>query len=150
MGGLLLGHHFEAIDVDIGVGLRDEVQQRGQHSEGRGSRERHSDGARCACLNALGLFLSHPPDRVFLLAVNDVMALGAIAALRTVGLAVPDDVLVAGFDDIPSLQDFIPRLTTVRLPLELIGEKAAELALAADGHSALQIEGEIRIRDSTG
>ena len=90
------------------------------------------------------------PARVCLLAVNDVMALGAIAGLRSLGLSVPDDVLVAGFDDIPTLQDFTPTLTTVRLPLELIGEKAVELALTPGAAAQTEIEGETLVRDSTG
>lgn len=87
--------------------------------------------------------------RVCLLAVNDVMALGAVAGLRSLGLSVPDDAQVAGFDDIPTLLDFTPTLTTVRLPLELIGEKAVELALSTDGDGPLVFKGDVLLRDST-
>jgi LacI family transcriptional regulator len=83
-------------------------------------------------------------------AVNDVMALGAMTALREAGLDVPRDAQVAGFDDIPTLRDFRPALTTVRLPLELIGERAVQLALAADGETSEPIEGEVLLRDSAG
>jgi DNA-binding LacI/PurR family transcriptional regulator len=62
------------------------------------------------------------PDAVF--AASDVVALGAIGALREAGLHVPDDVSVVGFDDIPLAAYFDPPLTTVRLP-------ANELGLAA-------------------
>ena len=51
------------------------------------------------------------PDCVF--AVNDVMAVGALARLRAEGLAVPGDIAVAGFDDIMTLRDIYPPLTTV-------------------------------------
>jgi LacI family transcriptional regulator len=68
-------------------------------------------------------------DSVCLLAVNDVIALGAMTAMRSLGLRVPDDVQVAGFDDIPTLRDHFPALTTFRLPLEFMGRKATELAL---------------------
>ncbi|WP_309058282.1 LacI family DNA-binding transcriptional regulator, partial [Streptomyces sp.] len=61
---------------------------------------------------------------------NDVMALGAIAGFRHAGLIVPHDLRVAGFDDIPNLRDFSPGLTTVRFPLEQIGETAADIALS--------------------
>ncbi|MFL6027986.1 MAG: LacI family DNA-binding transcriptional regulator [Friedmanniella sp.] len=88
--------------------------------------------------------------RVCLLAVNDVMALGAISGLRALGVAVPQDVQVAGFDDIPTLRDFTPSLTTVRLPLETIGEKAAELALALQPDELQAIDGEPVLRDSAG
>ncbi|GAB4084581.1 LacI family DNA-binding transcriptional regulator [Myceligenerans cantabricum] len=67
------------------------------------------------------------PDLVF--AVNDVMAVGAMAAVRDAGLRVPDDVAVAGFDDIPTLRDVTPALTTVHIALERIGEAATRLAL---------------------
>ena len=108
------------------------------------------EGGFASALVCLPQIRAESSDRVCLLAVNDVMALGAVAGLRSVGLAVPDDVLVAGFDDIPTLQDFTPSLTTVRLPLELIGERAVELALAAEDHRPELIKGEILIRDSTG
>ena len=67
------------------------------------------------------------PDCVF--AVNDVMAVGALARLRAAGLAVPGDIAVAGFDDILTLRDVTPPLTTVRLPLQRMGEMAANLVL---------------------
>ena len=88
--------------------------------------------------------------RVCLLVVNDVMALGAIAGLRELGLTVPDDVQVAGFDDIPTLRDFTPALTTVRLPLELIGEQAVELALTSSAERPAAILGEPVLRLSAG
>jgi LacI family transcriptional regulator len=63
-------------------------------------------------------------------AVNDVMAMGALARLRAGGLAVPADIALAGFDDIGTLRDVYPPLTTVRLPLKRMGEMAAGLVLA--------------------
>lgn len=65
-----------------------------------------------------------------LFAANDVMAIGAMAALREAGLTVPDDVGVAGFDDIQTLRDHHPGLTTVRLPLSQMGDRAAHLVLS--------------------
>jgi LacI family transcriptional regulator len=67
------------------------------------------------------------PDVVF--AVTDVMAVGALAAARDAGVAVPDDVKVAGFDDIPTLRDIVPALTTVRVPLEELGVLAVQLVM---------------------
>lgn len=68
-------------------------------------------------------------DVVF--AVNDVMAIGAMTALRERGISVPSQVAVVGFDDIPSAQDAYPALTTVHVPLEAAGERSIELALSA-------------------
>ena len=79
---------------------------------------------------------------------NDVMALGAIAGFRHAGLAVPDDLRVAGFDDIPNLRDFSPGLTTVRFPLEQIGETAADIALSHDQVRIEHVVGEIVRRES--
>lgn len=62
-------------------------------------------------------------------AVADVMAIGALTALREAGRSVPEDLSLAGFDDIPVARDLTPPLTTVALPLEQLGEQAMELAL---------------------
>jgi len=93
------------------------------------------------------------PDCVF--AVTDVMALGALARLRAGGLQVPADVALAGFDDIATLQDVYPPLTTVRLPLKRMGELAAGLVLSQTGNAAeetprvIPVPGEVILRDST-
>lgn len=87
---------------------------------------------------------------VCLLAVNDVMAIGAIAGLRALGVAVPADALVSGFDDIPTLRDYFPALTTVHLPLEQLGEEAANLALNPDQAPPAPVKGEVIIRESAG
>ena len=79
---------------------------------------------------------------------NDVMALGAIAGFRHAGLVVPHDLRVAGFDDIPNLRDFSPGLTTVRFPLEQIGETAADIALSHDQVRIEHVVGEIVRRES--
>ncbi len=88
------------------------------------------------------------PDCVF--AVNDVMAVGALARLRAEGLAVPGDIAVAGFDDITTLRDIYPPLTTVALPLRQMGEMAASLVLQeADQPRVIPVPGEVILRDST-
>lgn len=87
---------------------------------------------------------------VCLLAVNDVMAIGAIAGLRSLGVSVPEDAFVTGFDDIPTLRDYFPALTTVHLPLEQLGEEAANLALNPDQAPPAPIRGEVVLRESTG
>ncbi|PUB30299.1 LacI family transcriptional regulator [Promicromonospora sp. AC04] len=86
------------------------------------------------------------PEVVF--AVNDVMAVGAIAAVRDAGLSVPGDIAVAGFDDIHTLRDVTPALTTVRVPLEEVGEAATRLALGLEAKNMV-VHGEVVLRDST-
>jgi LacI family transcriptional regulator len=85
-------------------------------------------------------------------AVNDVMATGALAAFLARGVAVPGDVSVAGFDDIPMVRDLVPSLSTVALPLTEMGRLAAEMALAPEGTEGSQVRrvrGEVILRDST-
>lgn len=84
-------------------------------------------------------------------AVNDVMAVGAMAALRDSDVVLPDGMAVAGFDDIATLRDVTPSLTTVRLPLELLGERALEMVLRAPSGrpEVRRVRGEVVIREST-
>ncbi len=90
------------------------------------------------------------PECVF--AVNDVMAVGALARLRAEGIGVPGEVGLAGFDDISTVRDVYPPLTTVRLPLARMGEMAARLVLtdASPGRPrVIPVPGEVILRDST-
>lgn len=84
------------------------------------------------------------------LAANDVMALGAMTALRSRGLRIPEDAQVAGFDDIPTLRDHFPGLTTYRLPLEDIGRMAAHLALTPLAKAPQSVTGSVVLRESAG
>ena len=63
-------------------------------------------------------------------AANDQLALGAVAALEDAGLRVPDQVSVTGFDDMPESRFFRPSLTTVRLDFERNGELGVRSLLA--------------------
>lgn len=84
------------------------------------------DGGRTAALELFG----RSPDVTAVLALNDLMAAGVLAALREdLRRRVPDEVSVIGFDDLPQAADLHPALTTVRLPLEEIGERALRLIL---------------------
>jgi LacI family transcriptional regulator len=60
-----------------------------------------------------------------LFAANDSMAIGALSALRERGIPVPAEISVAGFDDIPIARYVSPQLTTVRVSIPLLGERAA-------------------------
>ncbi len=91
-------------------------------------------------------------DATCVFAVNDVMAVGAMAAFRKEGLDIPGDVSVAGFDDIRTLRDLSPSLTTVYLPLESMGLRVAGIALDADPEQpprVVRVRGKVVLRDST-
>ena len=88
---------------------------------------------------------------------NDISAIGAIRALREVGLRVPQDVSVVGFDDIQAAAFQNPGLTTVRQPLRKMGVIAAQTVLnRIQSHSSVQntesvtVEAELVVRGSTG
>lgn len=88
------------------------------------------------------------PECVF--AVSDVMAIGAMAALREAGIVPGEQIAVAGFDDIPLVADVTPALTSVALPLAEIGARALELALAEEPAADLPpVSAEVRVRAST-
>lgn len=91
--------------------------------------------------------------RLCIFAVNDVMAIGAAAALRTEGLRIPRDATIAGFDDIETLRDFRPALSTVHLPLEEIGRiatrRAAGTATLDQDAQASPVTGAVTLRRST-
>jgi DNA-binding LacI/PurR family transcriptional regulator len=61
---------------------------------------------------------------------NDQMALGLLRAFAEAGRAVPDDVLVAGFDDVPEAEFYSPPLTTVRQDFATVGRRSVEMLIA--------------------
>lgn len=78
------------------------------------------------CMKRL-LALPDPPRAIF--ARNDITALGAISAIKSAGLRIPQDIAVVGYDDIPLARHTSPPLTTVRQPTGEQGRLAAELLL---------------------
>jgi LacI family transcriptional regulator len=64
-------------------------------------------------------------------AANDAMAVGLLSALQEAGLRVPEDIAVAGFDDIPIARFLTPPLTTVRLAIAELGALAVQRLLLA-------------------
>lgn len=89
----------------------------------------HGPYARRSGYDATLELLRRDPDLTAIVAANDTVALGACAALRDQGLRIPEDISVAGFDDLPFSADAVPALTTVRLPLYEAGARAGRLAM---------------------
>jgi LacI family transcriptional regulator, galactose operon repressor len=81
---------------------------------------------------AMERLLPFKPDAVF--AASDAMAIGALRAIRDAGLKVPDDVAVAGFDDMPFAARADPPLTTVRQPISRCGSAAVETLIDLVAH----------------
>jgi LacI family transcriptional regulator len=79
---------------------------------------------------AMERLLRAVPGLTAVFACNDLMAMGALTALRRQGLRSPADVSIIGFDDIPYAMTAWPPLTTIAQPVELIGRSAVKLLLA--------------------
>jgi LacI family transcriptional regulator len=96
--------------------------------------------------------LRRVPGLTAVVAANDTVALGICAALRDEGKRIPEDVSVAGFDDLPFSADASPALTTVRIPLHEAGARAGRLALGREtpppgGVATVRVE--LMVRGST-
>lgn len=76
------------------------------------------------------------PTAVF--CANDSMAIGAMSALRSMGLHVPGDVAVAGFDDVPIARYFSPALSSVQVDVHRLGARAVEMLCNALGKEKAQ------------
>lgn len=88
----------------------------------------HTDWGRArAAEQATALLRETSPTAVF--ACSDTIALGLYDAAATLGLRIPDDVSVVGFDDLPEAQWVTPALTTVRQPIAEMGEAALRMLL---------------------
>ncbi|EEX49764.1 HTH-type transcriptional regulator GalR [Pasteurella multocida] len=74
--------------------------------------------------------LSYNSDLTAVVAYNDSMAAGAISVLNENNINVPKQFSIIGFDDMPIARYLIPKLTTVRYPIDLMANYAAKLALS--------------------
>ncbi len=73
------------------------------------------------------LSLPSPPTAIF--ARNDFTAIGAMSAINEAGLKIPEEIAIVGFDDIPLAARLSPPLTTIRQPMRIEGQLAAEMLL---------------------
>jgi LacI family transcriptional regulator len=112
----LAGFH-EAL-LDSGVGAR--------------TVEVPGDFTRESGYQAMRRLLEQRPEVTAVFALSDLMAVGALAALREAGRRVPADVSLIGFDDLAICADLTPALTTVRVDTEGMGEQAMRMVVAAE------------------
>jgi len=80
--------------------------------------------------DAMTRILGTDLDYTAVFAANDLVAAGALQALTDVGVRVPEDVSLVGYDDIPQSFELNPKLTTVHVPLEEMGREAVRIAVA--------------------
>lgn len=109
---------------------------------------------------AMHTLLAQCPDVDAVFACNDQMALGALKATRSLGLRVPDDVAIVGFDDRPEAAFFCPPLTTIRQDVVELGRRAVSeldrmIVTVREGSpaltsAALLLQPQLIVRESSG
>jgi LacI family transcriptional regulator len=106
-------------------------------------------GVRCA---RMLLTQRHPPSAIF--ASNDDMAAGVMRVAHEMGMSIPDDVSVAGYDDSPLARQLWPSLTTIRQPTFEMASAAAQLLLARihqrdERPASTLLPGQLVLRETT-
>lgn len=133
LGGFLGSLAEHDVEVPPTLVIETEFSQEGGHMA---TQELLSNGLPCTAL----------------FCTSDVMAIGALQALKEAGIRVPEDLSLAGFDDIPIVRQLTPALSTVALPLEQMGEAVMSLALDGDKRSRARtqrIPATVVLREST-
>lgn len=126
--------------TERGIPYREELVAEGDFSEAGG-------------YYAMQRLLTQHPDAVFV--ASDLMARGAIRAIREAGLSVPQDIAIVGYDDLPPAVSAAPHLTTIRQPIARLGYTAVELLLDMIDHKQqslqrIMLDVELVVRDSSG
>lgn len=148
--GVIAGPRRLTTTTDRLAGLRRAAGE--YHRELPADLIRYADFDRAGGAAAAAALLDSDPEVTALVALNDSMAVGALAVLRSRGIAVPGGMSLVGFDDMPVASDVTPALTTIRLPLAEMGARAMTLALRppgeSDGTGTERVGAEIVRRDS--
>jgi DNA-binding LacI/PurR family transcriptional regulator len=136
--------------IDRLLGYRKAMTAVGVHDPGMIA---YGDFSRRAAEHALCRLIDHRPGLDAVFVASDLMAAGALSALRRLGRRVPDDVAVLGFDDLPLSQYTDPRLSTVRQPVDamaarMVREMLAQVATPGQGPTHVVLDTELILRDS--
>ena len=99
--------------------------------------------------------LNLPARPTAMIVINDLLAIGALRAANDLGLRVPADLSLVGYDDIPLASYLVPRLTTSSKDMVKVGREAARMLLARirepdRPHQRVDIQARFIIRESTG
>jgi DNA-binding LacI/PurR family transcriptional regulator len=130
------------------AGYRDAMIEAGlDHRALRVAEEPQNDPA-AAEVVAMRL-LRRRPRPTAILAMSDMLAIGALRAAQRLGLVVPDELSVVGFDDVPIAVDLTPPLTTVRQPLIEKGRLAAAVLLGQAEPPQASLPTELVLRGTT-
>jgi DNA-binding LacI/PurR family transcriptional regulator len=154
--GTVLGTYVSSDDQDRLAGHRQALEEAGVSLDPAlvvpGTGAARGGGRALAQLWAL----DSPPTAAF--CYNDMTAIGLLHAARRLGLSIPGDLAVVGFDDVPFASYALPPLTTVAQPVPEMGQRAMEMALALmqngnSGEGAISdvvLRGRLIVRQSSG
>jgi LacI family transcriptional regulator len=123
--GTIAGPTDTTVGVDRKEGYLKALAQRGRNVDETLITE--GDFTEVGGYYAMRKLLSAKPDAIF--AASDIMAIGAMRAVREAGLCIPEDVAFVGFDDLPLSINPDPPLTTIRQPVFQFGFKAVEILI---------------------
>jgi LacI family transcriptional regulator len=113
-------------------GYRAAVRRAG--AERRAAWEQSGDFTESSGYDAVSALLAATPRPTAIFAANDSMAIGALCALRESGVRVPEEMAVAGFDDIPIARYMSPPLSSVHVAIDELGARAMAALLHAVAH----------------
>lgn len=80
---------------------------------------------------AMNLLVKNNPDITAVFAMSDVMAIGAVRALKDMGMQVPEDISVIGFDGIEITQFYNPRLTTIQQSQDKLAKRSVDILVSS-------------------
>ncbi|MHC1783835.1 MAG: LacI family DNA-binding transcriptional regulator [Anaerolineaceae bacterium] len=120
----ITGETNSTVSIDRLKGYQNAIKKAGM--EIRSELIAEGDFTESSGYQAMERLLKAKPDAVF--AASDILAVGAMRAVREAGLSIPRDVAFIGFDDLPMLISG-PQLTTVRQPVVQFGFKAVEILI---------------------
>ena len=102
---------------------------------------------------AMQILLAQEPPPTAVLCGNDILALGALAQCQSVGVRVPEEMSITGFDDLDISSQIVPALTTIHVPSGEMGECAADYLVSRINNDAsawhIEIKTEMVIRGTT-
>ena len=134
------------------LGVREALERSGLHLDPTCTLERPYSLS--AGREALRHFAAQTTRPTAVICGNDVLALGALLEASVMGLRVPEDISITGFDDLDLAREIPPGLTTIHAPLEEMGRQTAAYLLDAmpndDGVPHIELPAELVVRGSTG
>jgi LacI family transcriptional regulator len=146
------GHHRIAIikgteqNTDAAERLRGYCAALDEHGLGRdGLLQVAGSFSEASGYDAAVRLLALPSRPTAIFASNDSMAIGAMSALRDADVRIPEDIALAGFDDVPIATYLTPTLTSVQVGIHALGVKAIETAIHAVRHQNAHSKQQVRI-----